>query len=815
MSSDAMEGGVKEIDTSTNETMASPTPAVKKTSKSRKAKPSEEAMPAGDASGDHVTQSGDTLSKLAREMKPEGVSLEQMLVGLYQANPDAFQGGNMNRLKVGQIIRQPSEEELNSISRKEAVSEVKVQTADWNAYRNKLAGMVADAAPSETEVNTQSAGGKITSAAEDKSMPSAVGPKDVVKLSAGDAAAAKASAESIKSLQEKITALQEEATAREKSVKEAQDRTASLEKQIVDMQKLLALKSGAMSELQKQAEAQALADKAKPAPVAAPAESAPVPAEPVKPEVVAEKPKTQPTPEPIPEPSFFSGLFGDLDLSTLLPAGGLLAVLGGGWMYLRKKRERSLADFEQGIMTSGGLKANTVFGNTASTSVDTGDTSFLTDFSQSANGGMIDTNDVDPIAEAEVYMAYGRDAQAEEILKDAISKEPKRYELHLKLLEMYAASKNVSAFETISGELYTTLGAEDPTWAKVAEIGIKLEPNNPLYQANSTPTGSVVKSADSGDKPADLGGKLDANDFSDTPLASEKDLDFSLDNDLASAQGFAPTGTAKSGEGDLDLGNLEAEMPAEVPVTSSDSSLTFDMETSAEPVMEATSSADGGMDFDLGDLNAGNLSSTETKADEPAVAATQGFGNTMPSLDIATFQAPQFMPDGATDIAETVGEQADTLQESAEINLAAFEITKQKMEPEESGVLDISGMDTPLAEDGVDSDFNFAVHTIQPEVSDDLAEPNSFDLSAINLSLNDKADEITIADTTDNAVEDMPSEIALSAAEPIEVETKLELVVAYIEMDDKEGARELLDEIMKEGGAGQRKRAEELLAKLA
>jgi len=54
--------------------------------------------------------------------------------------------------------------------------------------------------------------------------------------------------------------------------------------------------------------------------------------------------------------------------------------------------------------------------------IDTGDTSFLTDFSQ-AGLGNIDTNDVDPIAEAEVYMAYGRDAQAEEILKEAMAKD--------------------------------------------------------------------------------------------------------------------------------------------------------------------------------------------------------------------------------------------------------------------------------------------------------------------------------------------------------------------------------------------------------
>ena len=79
----------------------------------------------------------------------------------------------------------------------------------------------------------------------------------------------------------------------------------------------------------------------------------------------------------------------------------------------------------------------------------TSDTSFLTDFAQSADGSMIDTNDVDPIAEAEVYMAYGRDAQAEEILKDAISKEPKRYELHLKLLEMYAGNTSCNTLNTL------------------------------------------------------------------------------------------------------------------------------------------------------------------------------------------------------------------------------------------------------------------------------------------------------------------------------------------------------------------------------
>ena len=796
------------------ETAASMLPGSKKTNKGiRKTKSVETATDATDAEGqEYVTHRGDTLAKIAQDMKPEGVSLEQMLVGLYQTNPNAFQGDNMNRLKVGQIIRQPSEATLNAISRKEASREIKVQTENWNAYRNKLAGIVADTVPSEAEANTQSAGGKIKSAAEDKSIPTAAGPKDVVKLSAGDAAAAKVSAENIKSLEDKITALQEEATAREKSVKEAQERTASLEKQIADMQKLLALKNGEMADLQKQAETQAAAEKPQETPeivAAAPLEQA-KPVEPVKTEApVAKdatpaptqtKPAAKPVPAPVAEPGFLDGILGGLDLTTLLPAGGLLALLGGGWMYLRKKRERSLADFEQGIMTSGGLKANTVFGNTASASVDTGDTSFLTDFSQSANGGMIDTNDVDPIAEAEVYMAYGRDAQAEEILKDAISKEPKRYELHLKLLEMYAASKNLSAFETIAGELYTTLGAEDPTWAKVAEIGIKLEPNNPLYQANSSPTGSSENAVDSNDK-------LDATDFSDSPLAAEKDLDFTFNNESLT-QSFAASDNAAINEIDLDLGQeSENAMPAGLE-EGAENTLSFDIEKDTEAEAKTDT---GGMDFDLGDFNSADLN---TAAEVPTQTSTMEFGHTVPSLDVPTLDAPQFMP-------ETVAEQKETLPEISEIKLDGFDLPQEHEEAaiSEAGVLDISGSGDQFtaAEAGADKNFNFEINTISPEASSfkdkDFSDTNTFDLTTINLDLSDSTDTSTSVNIEDSSPK--PAELTLSEHEPIEVETKLDLVAAYIEMDDKEGAKELLDEVIKEGGANQRKRAEDLLAKLA
>ena len=576
-----------------------------------------------------TTKRGDTLSAIAREMQVEGVSLDQMLVGLYENNKEAFDKGNMNRLKVGQIIKVPSKDALTSVGQPEAKKTIKIHSANWNAYRNALAGNV-EAAPAKVEAEQkQSSTGKIATAV-DKAAPVASGPKDVVKLSAGD----KAAKDSAKSAEAKIAALQEETTARENSVKEANDRAAALEKQIADMQKLIAMKSQSMADMQKNAEAASKKPEAtdkpkevakvevtppvevkptevKPAEVMPPAEvkvAEPMPAAEVKPaEVMVEaktkvkKPVVVPPPV-VEEPGFLSGLLSSFDLTDLTVLGGAggAALLGGGWMYLRNKRRKDLDSFERGILTSGGLRANTVFGNTTG-NASMSDTSFLTDFAQSADGSMIDTNDVDPIAEAEVYMAYGRDAQAEEILKDAITKEPKRYELHLKLLELYAARKDNSAFEAIAGELYTTLGSSDPTWAKVVVMGAELEPGNPLYKSTSVSSVDTLSTQ-----------KLDAEDFSDMAVAESSDLDFSLDDDSVGAelanedaasnavmQSFAGAKDVES-EISFDLGSLDenaneqgADISNEVAITpvtaesASENLMDFDLSSFSEPVETA------------------------------------------------------------------------------------------------------------------------------------------------------------------------------------------------------------------------------------
>lgn len=826
----------------------------KSTTKTTQAKTqnSPDTSPTLGSQDDYLTKRGDTLSKIARNMKPEGVSLDQMLVGLYEANPEAFVGNNMNRLKVGKILQAPTAEALNKLTNKQATKEVKVQTANWNEYRNKLAGIVESGTPEVSDIDSQSSSGKIKAATEDQSEPVSQGPKDVVKLSSGDAKAIQADMEA------KITSLQEEVTAREKGLSEAQDRISALEKQIEDMQKLLTLKSDALSQAQEQAAQEAATEQPAAEGVVGGAEeemAQKTPEESTEPEVVAsmeseaetatvetpaetpqatqeaQAPVAQPKPAPVPAPveaapkgfldnaiDTAKGVLGGLNVALFGGAAALIALLLGAWMFLRNKRKRNLADFEQGIMTSGGLKANTVFGNTSGTSVDTGDTSFLTDFSQSTSGGMIDTNDVDPIAEAEVYMAYGRDAQAEEILKDAIAKEPKRYELHLKLLEMYAASKDMSAFETVSGELYTTLGAEDPTWAKVAEIGIKLEPNNPLYQVQAgvgdgSAAATDVSQAETADTVA-AEGELDASDFADSPLASEADLDFSLNDevketveDVKEEASQLNSDIAESVSDNADaVENLATEQGESIDLSIDAAALDV---PNIDGVVDDQQD-DGALDFDMSSLEVPTVTEeTDATVSPTPDDAALNFEHTMPNLDLSGVDS-EVQADDAVDASSL---SADA--EAPTINLPDNATDAVNIDAEPS-----VQPETVSTEETFDFDVNTITEdTVTFDAADDSVETadetieqsNILDLSDISLDVNDDVNQ-AIADATPEP-EATPADD--TSAESEEVETKLELVAAYIDMEDKEGAKELLDEVIKEGGDNQRKRAEEILATIS
>src|SRR4051812_36001950 len=193
-------------------------------------------------------------------------------------------------------------------------------------------------------------------------------------------------------------------------------------------------------------------------------------------------PKAAPKKGPPPEPSLMDQL---ADNWLYIAIGvGALALLGGGFAFMRRRKASAEAG-PSSSMTSAfpsDLKPDSTTGKAGGGLVDTGNSSFLTDFDKTGPG-TIDTDEVDPVAEAEVYIAYGRDAQAEEILKEAMARDTNRPEIALKLLEIYHARKSATAFETVAKELHGAVGDGSPLWQKAAAMGAQIDPGNPLYGA--------------------------------------------------------------------------------------------------------------------------------------------------------------------------------------------------------------------------------------------------------------------------------------------------------------------------------------------
>jgi pilus assembly protein FimV len=236
------------------------------------------------------------------------------------------------------------------------------------------------------------------------------------------------------------------------------------------------------------------------------------------------------------ETSFIDDLFGNTP--TWAVGGGALIVLGGIAAIIAARR-RKTTKFEDSIISGTDIKTNTVFGSTGGGVVNTGDNSLASDFSREGLGN-IDTDEVDPIAEAEVYLAYGRDAQAEEILKDALKKDPQRQEIYLKLLEIHAQHNKPSAFETVASELYSVSGGQGEVWQKAMALGRQLDPANPLFAEAGG--GAAFATATTATAAAVVEPASDTQVFSVPPESKPEPrggtpLDFTLDDDIS----LAPT----------------------------------------------------------------------------------------------------------------------------------------------------------------------------------------------------------------------------------------------------------------------------------
>jgi pilus assembly protein FimV len=528
--------------------------------------------------GSVTVKAGNTASQLAARYKPQGVSLDQMLVAMLSRNPDAFDAGNVNRLKKGAVLEMPSADTASGTSQAEARQTITAQSKDFNEFRRSLAQGAPTAA---TPAASRKATGTVQANVEER-KPAAAAP-DKLTLSKG-AVAATGAASSAK-------ASKEEAIAKDKQTKDTAARTAELSKNIQDLAKLGATSTSASAKpstgaLTATTTGVAVATGA-PAPAPAPAApvvasvdkttvtgaaptvpvavaSAPAVPKPTVTEAVSAaptsvtstatavatapvtdpKPVTNATPPPaVAEPGFVDSL---MDNPVTLPAaGGLLALLAGFGFY--RMRQRKAASQVDSSFLESRLQPDSFFGASGGQRIDT---------SESANAGGTGSSsmvyspsqldaagDVDPVAEADVYLAYGRDLQAEEILKEALRTNPTRVAVHAKLMEIYAKRRDTKAFETVAKEAYNVTKGEGTEWETACTLGREIDPGNPLYQgvvtASSSSYAPMVGAAMAA---AGVGASaFVASTISQPAMASnsqDTDVDFDLDLDFSASDDF-------------------------------------------------------------------------------------------------------------------------------------------------------------------------------------------------------------------------------------------------------------------------------------
>ncbi len=684
------------------------------------------------AGSTYAVKHGDTLAKIAAQTKPQEVTLEQMLVSLYRNNPDAF-SGNMNQLKSGKILRVPQPEQIAETTPGDALKEIHVQAANWNAYRQRLAQAAAASAPEAKSA----ASGKIVTAAEDKAAGKEA-PKEVLKLSKSEASSGSAPGASGSgglTSAERQKAREDEALAREKALTEANDRIAQLEKTVAGMQRLLELKGQTARNENAKSEpgapsapgaseppksAAPVAAVAPTAPQAGPASSQP-PKVPLK--VVPPPPAPNLVDQILREPLYLGGI-----------AAGVIALFAGGIAYSRRRRLAESAELDERLAPTMGAAPDT--------DVHAADVAPVVQTRVSA----LAADDVDPLAEAELYLNFGRDVQAEEVLKEALEKNPKNEEAQLKLLHIYAGRRDKDAFEKVARGLNSQTSGSGERWQKAAAMGYAFDAENALYAAGRSAAASVLPAAISAAIP-------------------ELDFDLDLAHDFK-----APDTMIEFGLGDAEKTMI---VPREMRTAAAAQPSAADDITDDSGTVRGAAEAEPDFVLDK------TLDKVERTVVDAAPAA--------PMANVIDFDAD------AGAVIHTMPTRPEQVSEFSGLEPAAVEAHDSA--PAFDGSARLEGPHATLVQGGaIVSDLKFD--------SGSVGAGPTFSLDDIDLDLDiDTAPKAAVETKDEGAKDD----------HWYDVQTKFDLAKAYQEMGDKDGAREILQEVIVEGDSDQKTEAKQLL----
>ena len=756
--------------------------------------------------GEYKTTANDTLWEIAQRVG--GGSVHQTMLAIQDLNPSAFIGGNINRLKNGQVLRLPEEQQIKSRGQAEAIAQVAEQNNAWREGRGLAATRQLDATKRTTAGAT----------------PAEAKTADSLKLVAAEAGKATKGSDTGaadgKALADKLAVTQESLDSTRRENEELKGRMGDLQSQLDKLQRLIQLKDDQMAKLQAELATPAAPAKApEAAPPAVPAvketppapekAAAPAPAptapkageapdfnyseEPVKektdPAVDAATPKPAPKPAEVVKPAPVVaapkkpavtppvvveqppqvGPFDDLLANPMLlgiAGGGALLLLLIGLMMLSRRNAMKEAELQEQ------LEAGSEDAHYAADSEMPADSfdSFpdeLTD--NELNEERVTAQTGDALGEADIYIAYGRFNQAAELLQNAINEEPQRSDLRLKLMEVHAELGDRDGFARQERELSEIGGVN----AEISQLKGK-------YPAMAAAAGAGMAAA----------------------AAAESDMDsFSLDDltlDEPAINQPAATAEELDDAFDLSLDDLESELERDLQVADnsmadidslsldSDLDLEFDSPKAAEP----TASTSDDLDFALAlDENANDGAddladfSLDLDAESaPAAAAEDEFLLSLDDEPAAT--ASNELADMGLDLPEEPTENDFDLP--ADFDLSMNEEAEVPVQP---------SADSFSAQlDEVTAELDQLSESLERPLADDSLTESA---ASSSLELGESDDDFDFLSGTD------------------ETATKLDLARAYIDMGDTEGARDILDEVIAEGSDGQQQEARELIGKLS
>ncbi|MFJ2462193.1 FimV/HubP family polar landmark protein [Pseudomonas neuropathica] len=716
----------------------------------------------------YTTTPRDTLWEIAAKARTGG-SVQQTMLAIQALNPDAFIGGNINRLKTGQVLRLPDAVQSTALPQSKAIAEVAAQNEAWRQGRR----YVAKPGTGQQQLDATNRGRGNTGAAQNAqdnlSLVSAESAKARGKGPAGDA----------KALSNKLAVTQESLDTTRRDNEELKSRMSDLQSQLDKLQKLIELKNNQLAKLQ--AEGAGTAPATNPAasavpaitaelaatPPATPADAAPTPESAIAPP--AETPVVEPvvTPKPVVE--------DEKTFNELLTNPILLGLVGGGavvlllLLLLLARRRKAQQEAEKHMRMARALSEEQEF----SAEQDLPESSFEGLETPAASVKLntpapapvvapvvapivmaepIAAPLVAPAAErsddvldkAQSHINAGRLNQAAALLEEGVSLEPQRSDLRLKLMEVYGQQGDRDAFVGQERQLV----ANGDNFAKVEELKSRF------------PAMAVV--AASGLAAAAVAAELDAQYVKDllldepeapAPAPVEDDLDSAFDLSLDDLDNITPVEPAPV---------VEPEAPVELDEFPADDDLSF--ESVLQQQTDIKENLDDLSDFDL-DLDLGA---------EPAA----------PAVDLAD-------DDFLLDLDE--------------------------------GVKDLPPVEAPVVADVPQDDLelpaDFDLSLADEMDSNPAAEPDAFaaELDDVNAELDRLSQSIaepTFTEADAMKGDDLGEDDFDFLAGTDEAATKLDLAQAYIDMGDSDGARDILNEVLTEGDEKQRGEAKDMLSSL-